>query len=162
MPGTAGWPAWRWLTTTGTDRTGRPGAVMPGQLDSALVSVNPYLRYALTERLSVWGALGYGQGTLRLRPERDATVPQESIETGMEMGMGALGLRGTVYASERTELVLKSDALWVRTSSEDAPGMRAVDNADTSRIRLLLSGRHQRSPGQRCAAHTQLRTGTAL
>ena len=116
-----------------------------GALDSALVSVNPYLRYALTDRLSVWGALGYGRGTLRLRPERDATVPQESIETGMQMGMGALGVRGTVYASERTELVLKSDALWVRTSSEDAPGMRAVDNADTSRIRLLLSGRHQRS-----------------
>ena len=67
----------------------------------------------------MWGALGYGRG--------------------------ALTLRGTVYASEHTELALKSDALWVRTSSEDAPGMRAVDNADTSRIRLLLSGRHQRA-----------------
>ena len=127
----------------GSYRSARRGDA--GALDSALISVNPYLRYALTERLSVWGALGYGQGTLRLRPERDATVPQESIETGMQMGMGALGVRGTVYASERTELVLKSDALWVRTSSEDAPGMRAVDNADTSRIRLLLSGRHQRA-----------------
>ena len=63
----------------------------------------------------------------------------------MQMGMGALGLRGTVYASEHTELALKSDALWVRTSSADAPGMRAVDNADTSRVRLLLSGRHQRA-----------------
>ena len=127
----------------GSYRSARRGDA--GELDSALVSVNPYLRYALTERLSVWGALGYGQGTLRLRPERDATVPQESIETDMQMGMGALGLRGTVYASEHTELALKSDALWVRTSSEDAPGLRAVDNADTSRIRLLLSGRHQRA-----------------
>ena len=50
-----------------------PGSA--GELDSTLVSVNPYLRYALTDRLSVWGALGYGQGTLRLRPERDAVRP---------------------------------------------------------------------------------------
>ena len=127
----------------GSYRSARRGDA--GELDSALVSVNPYLRYALTERLSVWGALGYGQGTLRLRPERDATVPQESIETDYADGHGRLGLRGTVYASEHTELALKSDALWVRTSSADAPGMRAVDNADTSRVRLLLSGRHQRA-----------------
>ena len=147
-----------------------PGSA--GELNSALVSVNPYLRYALTDRLSVWGALGYGQGTLTLRPARVTaagdglgtgdglkSVPgesgdsgvsgvsgeSESIETAMQMGMGALGLRGTVYASERTELVLKSDALWVRTASADAPGLRAVDNADTSRVRLLLSGRHQRA-----------------
>ena len=123
-----------------------------GTLASTLVSVHPYLRYALTDRLSVWGALGYGQGTLTLRPEsgtgdRLKSVPgeSESIETAMQMGMGALGLRGTVYASEHTELALKSDALWVRTASADAPGLRAVDNADTSRVRLLLSGRHQRA-----------------
>ena len=127
----------------GSYRSARRGDA--GELDSALVSVNPYLRYALTERLSAWGALGYGQGTLRLRPERDATVPQESIETAMQMGMGALGLRGVLYASAGTELALKSDALWVRTSSADAPGLRAVDRADTSRMRLLLSGRHQRA-----------------
>ena len=154
-----------------------PGSA--GELDSTLVSVNPYLRYALTDRLSVWGALGYGRGTLTLRPARvtaagdglksvprefagDAvgdglkSVPgdsgvsgvsgeSESIETAMQMGMGALGLRGVLYASASTELALKSDALWVRTASADAPGMRAVDNADTSRVRLLLSGRHQRA-----------------
>ena len=74
----------------GSYRSARRGDA--GELDSTPWSVyNPYLRYALTERLSVWGALGYGQGTLRLRPERDATVPQESIETAMQMGMGALG-----------------------------------------------------------------------
>ena len=141
-----------------------PGSA--GELDSTLVSVNPYLRYALTERLSVWGALGYGRGTLTLRPARVTaagdglkSVPgdsgdsgdsgvsgeSESIETAMQMGMGALGLRGVLYASASTELALKSDALWVHTSSADAPGLRAVDNAETSRIRLLLSGRHQRA-----------------
>ena len=112
-----------------------------GELDSTLVSVYPYLRYALTARLSVWGTLGYGAGTLRLHPGRD----QDAIETDMQMSMGALGLRGVVYATQSTELALKSDALWVRTTSDAAPGLQAVDGADASRVRLLLAGRHQRA-----------------
>ena len=116
------------------------GNDVAGDLDSTLVSVHPYLRYALTARLSVWGALGYGAGTLRLHPGRD----QDAIETDMQMSMGALGLRGIVYATQGTELALKSDAFWVRTASDAAPGLQAVDGADASRIRLLLSGRHER------------------
>ena len=140
-----------------------------GDLDSTLVTVNPYLRYALTERLSVWGTLGYGAGTLRLRQElrdhgqsgtqlnsvagesagtgvglqSDPGAAQQAIETDMHMAMGALGLRGVVYASASTELALKTDALWVRTSSDETDGMRDA-SADVSRIRLLLAGRHQR------------------
>ena len=142
-----------------------------GDLDSTLVTVNPYLRYALTERLSVWGTLGYGTGTLQLRQELKGqgqigtelnSVPGESvgtgvglqsdpgvapplqvIETDMQMALGALGVRGIVYATESTELALKSDALWVSTSSEETDGMQDA-SAETTRIRLLLSGRHQR------------------
>ena len=140
-----------------------------GDLDSTLVSVNPYLRYALTARLSVWGTLGYGAGTLRLRQElrdhgqtgtalnsvpgqpagtgvglqSDPGLAQQAIETDMQMAMGALGLRGVVYASASTELALKTDALWVRTSSDETDGMQDA-SADVSRIRLLLAGRHQR------------------
>ena len=114
-----------------------------GALDSVLVTVNPYLRYALTERLSVWGTLGYGAGALTLRQSggQDADAV---IETDLRMGMGALGLRGVVYAGEHTEWALKSDALWVRTSSAETAGMRGAA-ADTSRLRLLLSGQHQRA-----------------
>ena len=49
-----------------------------------------------------------------------------------------------MYATQSTELALKSDALWVRTTSDAAPGLQAVDGADVSRVRLLLSGRHER------------------
>ena len=123
-----------------------------GDLDSTLVTVNPYLRYALTERVSVWGTLGYGTGTLQLRQELKGqgqigtelnSVPGESIETDMSMTMSALGLRGVIYASANTEMALKSDALWVRTSSEETHGMQDA-SAEITRIRLLLSGRHQR------------------
>ena len=136
----------------GSYRSARNGDA--GRLESTLVSVNPYLRYALTDRLSVWGTLGYGSGTLQLRQEaRESgtglnSVPggpgDVSIETDIQMRMGAAGLRGVVYAGAATELALKSDVLWVRTSSDATQGMQAVENADTSRIRLLLSGRHQR------------------
>ena len=140
----------------GTYRASDSGAA--GALDSTLVSVHPYLRYALTDRLSAWGALGYGQGTLVLRPGRAgntgdglASVPVEfgdsgesdPMETGMQLGMGALGLRGTLFASATTELALKSDLLWVRTASEATDGLQAVDGADTSRVRLLVSGTHR-------------------
>ena len=114
-----------------------------GTLDSTLVSVHPYLRYALTDRLSVWGALGYGEGELRLRPERGGANEQEAIETAMQMRMGALGLRGTLFAGATTELALKSDLLWVSTASEATDGLQAVDGAAASRLRLLLSGRHR-------------------
>ena len=40
-------------------------------------------------------------------------------------------------------MALKSDALWVSTSSEETDGMQDA-SAETTRIRLLLSGRHQR------------------
>ena len=162
----------RWLAGVGlayNDGAGAyraPDSGAVGKLDSTLVSVHPYLHYALTDRLSAWGTLGYGGGTLSLRPARagnvagdvgNATgdglksVPGESgesgesdpIETGIGMRMGALGLRGTVFANAATELALKTDLMWVRTTSAATAGLVAVDGADASRVRLLLTGRHR-------------------
>ena len=139
----------RWLAGLGlayNDGDGAyraPDSGTAGKLDSTLVSVHPYLHYALTDRLSAWGTLGYGAGGLRLRPERDGAPEQAAIETDIQMRMGALGLRGTVYASTTTELALKSDLMWVRTASSATAGLAAVDGADASRVRLLLTGRHR-------------------
>ena len=116
------------------------------------MSVHPYLHYALTDRLSAWGTLGYGAGGLRLRPERDGAKAQDTIKTDIQMRMGALGLRGAVFANATTELALKSDLMWVRTASSATAGLAGVDAADASRVRLLLTGRHR---------HT-LATGAAL
>ena len=131
-----------WHDGDGTYRSADSGT--GGNLDSALITVNPYLRYALSPRLSVWGTLGYGTGAMQLHPENEATGPQDTIETDLQLGMGALGVKGIVLATEATELALKSDALWVRTASGATDGLqRAV--ADASRIRLLLSGQHRRT-----------------
>ena len=124
----------------GAYRASDSGAV--GELDSTLVSVHPYLHYALTDRLSAWGTLGYGAGGLSLRPGRDGANEQEILETDIQMRMGALGLRGIVFADAATELALKSDLMWVRTTSSATAGLAPVDGADASRVRLLLTGRH--------------------
>ena len=139
----------RWLAGLGlayNDGDGAyraPGSGTAGKLDSTLVSVHPYLHYALTDRLSAWGTLGYGAGGQRLRPARDGAPEQAALETDIQMRMGALGLRGTVFASATTELALKSDLMWVRTASSATAGLAAVDGADASRVRLLLTGRHR-------------------
>ena len=139
----------RWLAGVGLAYNDGNGAYRAsdsgatGELDSTLVSVHPYLHYALTERLSAWGTLGYGAGGLRLRPGRDGANEQEILETDIQMRMGALGLRGTVFADATTELALKSDLMWVRTTSSATAGLAPVDGADASRVRLLLTGRHR-------------------
>ena len=139
----------RWLAGLGlayNDGDGAyraPGSGTAGKLDSTLVSVHPYLHYALTERLSAWGTLGYGAGGLRLRPERDGAKAQDTIKTDIQMRMGALGLRGAVFANATTDLALKSDLMWVRTASSATEGLAGVDAADASRVRLLLTGRHR-------------------
>ena len=139
----------RWLAGVGLAYNDGDGAYRAsdsgatGELDSTLVSVHPYLHYALTERLSAWGTLGYGAGGLSLRPGRDGAPEQETLETDIQMRMGALGLRGTVFADATTELALKSDLMWVRTTSSATAGLAPVDGADASRVRLLLTGRHR-------------------
>ena len=61
-----------------------------GTVTSWLASVHPYLRFAANERVSVWGLLGYGFGVM--------TLPDEELETDIELGMGAFGARGELLA----------------------------------------------------------------
>ena len=141
-----------WHDGDGTYQAGPAGS---GALDSTLITVNPYLRYAVNERLSAWGTLGYGAGTLQLRQDGrgrsnmsdDILTPTpgigDAIETDLRLAMGAAGLRGVLYAGVATQLAVKTDALWVRTASEATDGMQGA-SADAGRLRLLLSGRHRR------------------
>ena len=122
-----------------------------GKVKSTLTGVHPYLRYALSQSLSVWGVLGYGQGAVTLTPGSagDAgdglksvpgEVPGEIIETDMSMGMGAFGARATLLSGNGLNLALKSDVLLVRTDAQDTAGLASLDAVDTSRLRLALEG----------------------
>ena len=113
-----------------------------GKVSSTVTGLYPYGRYAVTDRVTVWGSAGYGAGTLTLTPEDG-----ETLETDMDLMMAAAGLRGTVVEAPPEggpELAVKTDALAVRTSSEatggGVGGNLAAAEADVTRLRLGLEG----------------------
>ena len=111
-----------------------------GTVESTLTSVFPYGRYALTERVSVWAMAGYGEGTLTLTPEGQA-----SMRPDMDLVMGAAGVRGVLVdgGTQGMTLTAKSDAMAVRTSTgavSGADGNLAASEADVTRLRLGLEG----------------------
>ena len=113
-----------------------------GTVRSTLTGVYPWGTYALSERLSVWGLAGYGEGTLTLREEKEVGGGQAVLRTDLDLLMAAAGLRGvllTAPAGGGPELVIKTDAMGVRTTTAKVEGMEAAE-ADVTRFRLGLEG----------------------
>ena len=110
-----------------------------GAVSSTLSGINPYARYRLDERTSLWATLGYGSGRLTLTPDGAESV----LETDMTNTMAAFGGRGvlSMRAGEtgQFELALRTDAMLTNTASMAVAGLSAGEGA-TSRIRLILEG----------------------
>ena len=116
---------------TGTETQGQ------GDLDTTLTSLHPYLHYAVTDRLAVWGMLGYGWGEVTL--EQEGTAP---LETDTDFLMGAVGGRGVLLAPEDTagfELATRTDLMLMRMSGDAVAGIAEAE-ADAHRLRVLLEG----------------------
>ena len=109
-----------------------------GDLDSStLTSIHPYLRYAVNERVDVWGVLGYGWGDLTLEPGTGGT-----LETDTTLLMGSFGGRGILLAAPDNagfQLATRTDAMLTRTTSGAVAGL-AETEADAHRLRLVLEG----------------------
>ena len=103
-----------------------------GEVESSLAGVYPYLRYAVSDRITVWGAAGFGEGDLTLKPAGAA-----QMETDLAMSMAAAGARGALRAAGGLRLALRSDLVFVRSESDAIAGL-AASEADTSRFRLAL------------------------
>ena len=116
----------------------------PAPWQSTLLSVHPYARVALHERLAVWGLFGYGLvGHLT---QDDAAA--DAVETGTGLLMGAFGVDGLLLAAAQSgglELAARADALLLRMSSAAAAGL-AASEADLSRWRLLLEASYAGLP----------------
>ena len=110
-----------------------------GEVESTLLSAYPYLRYTLSERLSVWGVLGLGEGGLTLDMKANENANDEHIETDISLAMAAFGARGKLASVAGYDLAVKTDVLFVRTESEAVTGLAAAD-ARTRRLRLALEG----------------------
>ena len=111
-----------------------------GEVESRMTTLFPYARLALNERVSAWGLVGYGTGTLTLTEENGEAEKRYTTDIGMQLG--AVGARGTLLAPGEAggfELAVRTDALLVRTTSDATEGM-ASSASGTSRLRLMLDG----------------------
>ena len=136
--------AWdRWLAGVAVSHSQGDGSfTLPeidgtGELENSLTSLHPYLRYAVNDRLDVWGVLGYGWGNLTLKPVTGGT-----LETDTNLMMGSFGGRGIVLPALENggfELATRTDAMFTRLSSDAVAGLAAVD-ADAHRLRVVLEG----------------------
>ena len=112
-----------------------------GQMTTSMTGFYPWLGYQLNDRVSVWGATGYGTGALSLTPNGAM-----ALDTGMSMAMMATGTRGELVGSRNTggfALVFKADALWVGASTEQlegAAGRLNASEAGVTRLRTALEG----------------------
>ena len=153
----ADWTRGRWTTGLlvshsqgdgGYRGAGGPGSRSGtgGRATSTLTGVWPWIRHAVSERLSVWGVAGYGEGSLTLDPEDADGARTGTIRTGLDLTMAAVGLRGVLVRPPETggiELAIRTDAMGVRTRSAavgGSSGHLAAATAETTRLRLGLEG----------------------
>ena len=88
-----------------------------GTVESSLTGVYPYARINLNSKVSAWALAGAGSGELTLHQDGEKTM-----RTDISTRMGAVGVRGQVLNGTGPSGVgvnVKSDAMWVRTKSED-------------------------------------------
>ena len=104
-----------------------------GTVESSLTSVNPYVRYEASDRLSVWGLVGYGTG--------DMTIRGNALDrTDISMRLGATGARGVLLEGDESggvDLALRGDAFLVQMDWEKVSN-ETDTRADASRLRLVL------------------------
>ena len=137
-----------------------------GTVASTLTGLYPWGRYALSERVSVWGVAGFGEGTLALTPENGDCGSgdcgwQATLRADLDLMMGAAGLRGTLLDPgsgspgsgpgqagtggglfDGFTLTGKADAMAVRTATGRGRGADggtlAASEATVTRLRLGL------------------------
>ena len=109
-----------------------------GEVEASLTAALPYASVQASERLKLWGAVGYGAGEVTLETAMDGRYRADT-----SWSMAAAGLRGELLGTSPEgsgpALALTSDALWARTSSEQTRDLAASDS-DATRLRLGLEG----------------------
>ena len=135
----------RWLAgvalsvSEGDGSFDQPG-VDSGTVESSLTSVNPYVRYEASDRLSVWGLVGYGTGDMTMTQAANDNRGKIVTRTDISMRLGAAGARGVLLkagADGGIDLALRGDAFLVQMESEAAANT-VETKADASRLRLVL------------------------
>ena len=110
-----------------------------GEIEALVTALTPWAGYAVTERLSVWGAAGYGAGELELM-----RVGEAALKTDLGMKLAAVGARATLIDGEGPKLDAVTDARWVRTTTAKVSAAASdggkLASASVMRLRLGLEG----------------------
>ena len=139
------------VSQTRVDATYGAGGGESGDLESTITGLYPYFGARLTERLSVWGLVGQGEGELLSTPANGATV-----KVDLESRLAGLGARGDLLVSDSGfTLALKTDALVARTTTDEAEGLLEAEG-EYRRLRLGLEGSWLRRFGEDASLRTSL------
>ena len=112
---------------------GYGGAHSPDDIEALLTGLYPYAGYRVTDRLSIWGVGGHGQGLLRRTPGSG-----RAMETNIGLTMAALGARGLLVGGVGgPDLALRTDGFWVRATSEGHVDLIEAD-VRVTRLRLAV------------------------
>ena len=110
-----------------------------GEVEATLTAALPYAAIQASERLKLWGALGYGTGEVTLKPD----LGGRALTADISWTMAAAGVRGDLLPPPKEgsgpALAVTSDALWARTSSDRTHEL-AASESDVTRLRLGLEG----------------------
>ena len=119
------------------DGTFSNGAAIPGgTITSRLNALYPYVHLGFDEATRGWAMAGFGRGELSIEPHGG----DRRYETDLGMHMGAAGARRILIPNSETggiQLTANADAFWVRTESDEAPGLGAAKST-VSRVRTTL------------------------
>ena len=130
-----------------------------GDLASSVTGLYPWVGYKATQRVTLWGVTGYGQGTLNLTPGAGAM-----LQSRLALALAAAGLRGQLAASVMGGfgLAVKADALWVDTGIEGVEGLAgrlATTTAAATRLRTALEASRGYAFGHGLALEPSLEVG---
>ncbi len=107
------------------------------QVSSSITALVPWVSQAVSEQITLWGAVGYGQGDLTV-----GATEQDALTTDMDWTMVATGVRGKLIEAQEGSgfsLDFTSDAFWNRTVNDSAQG-NAAEAAEVTRLRAAIEG----------------------
>ena len=113
-----------------------------GKITADMTGVYPWARFELSERISVWGTAGTGDGTLTVTPSGEEGVAQTTMRTDLDFAMAAAGVRGILIEAPDSggfELAVKADVMNMNATTAKVKGLAAAD-VEVSRFRLGLEG----------------------
>ena len=107
-----------------------------GTIDATLTGLYPYFAAQTSDRVTIWGLAGQGQGDMTAMPNSGA----EPVQVDLTSGLAGLGIRGELMRTQGGfTLALKSDGFVTRTETDEYDGLLAGEG-EYRRLRLGLEG----------------------